>query len=103
MDYFASTFERAAFAVTAAASACHVWEDGGDSSPVADTAWEADGATAEALDAVAGMDPALTGDTYPVTRVGRLVMAARLLVLAGTDEEGTSRELEIAAELLRLA
>jgi len=30
-------------------------------------------------------------------------MAARLLLLAGTDEGGQSRELEMAARMLRLA
>lgn len=103
MDHYTALLQRAACAVGAAAAACRTWEDGGESDPVSDTAWEADGATIEALEAIAGIDPALTLGTYPGTRLGRLVMAARLLVLAGTDEEGTSRELRISAEILELA
>ena len=53
--------------MTAAADACGAWEDGGDSGPVSDTAWEADEATREALEAIAGIDPALSVDTYPET------------------------------------
>jgi hypothetical protein len=103
VDYFETLLHRAAYVVTTAATACRDWEDGGDSCPVADTALVADEATREALEAVAGIDPTLTLDTYPETRVGRLVMAARLLVLAGTDEGGESQDLEMAAKLLRQA
>ena len=56
MDYFEALPHRAACAVTAAAVACRDWEDGSDSGPVSDTAWEADEATREALDAVAAID-----------------------------------------------
>lgn len=103
MDYFDALLHRAACAVSAAADACRDWENGGDTGAVADTAWEADGATAEAIEAVAGIDPALTLDTYPETRLGRLALAARLLALAGTDEGGQSADLELAARLLRQA
>ena len=103
MDHFTALLQRAACAVGAAADACRAWEDGADAAPVSDTAWEADGGTLETLEAVAGIDPTLTLDTYPETRVGRLLMAARLLVLAGTDEGGESEELAMAAALLRLA
>lgn len=103
MDYFEALLQRAACAVTAAATACHDWEDGGDADPVSDTAWEADEAITQALEAVAGIDPTLTRDSYPQTRLGRLVLAARLLVLAGTDEGGQSQDLEMAAVLLRAA
>jgi len=103
MDHFTTLLQRAACAAGAAADACRAWEDGGDPAPVADTAWEADGATFEALEAVAGIDPTLILETYPETRVGRLVMAASLLVLAGTDEEGSSTDLETAASLLTSA
>lgn len=101
MDHFTSLLQRAASAASLAAQACRDWEDGGDTGPVSDTAWEADGATREVLDAVAGIDPALTLDTYPETRLGRLVMAAYLLVLAGTDEDGRNTDLEMAATLLQ--
>ena len=103
MDYFTSLLHRAACAVTAAAEACQIWEDGGDPDPIADTAWEADEATVEALEAVAGIDATLTRETYPETRLSRLVLAARLLVLAGTDEGGQSQDLEMAAQLFRMA
>ena len=100
VDYFEALLHRASCAVTAAAHACRAWVDGGDSGPVSDTAWDADEATREALEAVAGIDPTLTLDTYPDTRLGRLTMAAHILVLAGTDEGGKGRELEMAAQLL---
>lgn len=103
MDYYGDLLHRAAGAVSAAADACRAWEDGGDSDHVVDTAWQADRATAEATEAVAGIDPALSLDAYPDTRVGRLVLAARLLVLAGTDEGGTSVELNLAMTALTLA
>ena len=101
MDLLVALLERAACAATAAAHACGAWEYGGDAGPVADTAWEADEAISEALEAVAGIDPALTRETYPETRLGCLVMAARLLVLAGTDEGGRRADLHTAAKLLR--
>lgn len=103
MDYFSSLLTRAANTVSLAANACRVWEDGGDVDPVADTAWEAAGATLEAIDAIAGIDAALSAGTYPETRLGRLVVAARLLTLAGTDEGGGSEDLEMATKLLRSA
>ena len=103
MDHFTSLLHRGAIAASAAAYACQNWEDGGDPGPVADTAWEAAEATRKALDAVADIDTALTRDTYPETRLGRLVMAAYLLVLAGTDEGGHSADLETAANLLTMA
>lgn len=103
MDHFTSLLQRAALATSAAADACRGWEAGGETGPVADTAWEADEATREALDAVAGIDPALTPGSYPATRLGRLAMAAYLLVLAGTDEGGQSQDLEMAVQVLKLA
>lgn len=103
MDYFSSLLSRAASAASAAADACRAWEEDGDGDAVSDTAWDADGATQEALEAVAGVDPALASEAYPETRLGRLVTAARLLVLAGTDEEGRSIDLELAAKVLNVA
>jgi hypothetical protein len=103
MDHFDALLQRAACAVSAAAAACRAWEEGGDSNPVSDTAWEADEATSEAIEAVAGIDSTLTLECYPETRLGRLVLAARLLVLAGTDEDGRSDELEMAAKLFGMA
>jgi len=49
------------------------------------------------------MDPALPPQTGPETRLGRLVVAAQLLILAGTDEGGQSDELELIATVLKLA
>lgn len=103
MDHFSVLLQSAANSVGAAAEACRIWEDGGDPDPVSDSAWEADEATLEALEAVAGIDPTVTVDGYPETRLGRLVMAARLLVLAGTEEGGCSADLETAVTLLQAA
>ena len=103
MDRFTTLLSRTASAVAAAAHACQIWEDGGDTQLVSDTAWEADGAIVETLEAVAGIDSTLTLEDYPETRLGRLVLAARLLVLAGTDEGGEWADLQIAAKLLRMA
>ena len=103
MDLFSALIQRAACAANSAAEACRSWENGGEPDPVADTASEALGATAEALEAVAGIDPSLSLDGYSETRIGRLVLAGRLLVLAGTDEGGTSVELELAAQTFSLA
>lgn len=103
MDHFDNVLQRAACAVNAAADACREWEDGGNSDPVSDTAWKADVATVGALEAVAGIDPTVALETYPATRLGRLVVAARLLVLAGIDEDGEWADLQIAAKLMRMA
>lgn len=103
MDQFKSLIGRAVNATSAAAEACRNWENGGDPGPVADTAWEADEAMRKALDAIAGIDPAVIYETYPETRLGRIFMAAHLLVLAGTDEGGRSTNLETAVLLLKSA
>lgn len=103
MDYFEALLRQAACTANAAAAACQVWENGGDADPVSDTAWEADVAISDALEAVAGIDPTLRLVSYPETRLGRLVLAARLLVLAGTDEGGRSEDLTMAAGLLEAA
>ena len=103
MDRLKALIQRATCAVAVAAEACRTWEDGGDVDPVSDTAWEADGATLEALQAVADIDPTFPVDRYPETRLGRLVMAARLLVVAGTDEGGQSADLELAAQIFSAA
>lgn len=103
MDHFEVLLQRAICSVTAAGDACRTWEEGGDAGHVSDTAWDADGATLEVLESVAGIDPTLSLDSYPETRLGRLVLAARLLVLAGTDEGGRSDDLETAARAIMLA
>jgi len=103
VDHYQALLQRAAATVSAAAQACRDWEDGGDTEPVSDTAWEADGATTEAMEAVAGIDPTLALDGYPESRVGRLVLAARLLVMAGIDEGGRSEDLSVAATLYTIA
>ncbi len=103
MDYFEALFQRTAAAVEAAANACQDWELRGDADQVSDTAWDAEEGSREALEAVAGIDPSLPVHDYPETRLGRLVMAAHLLVLAGTDEGGRSDDLSIAARLFNMA
>ena len=103
MDYFETLLHRAAYAADLAAIVCRDWEDGGDCDPVADTASEADRAALQALQAVEGIDSTLTLDSYPETRLGRLALAARLLVLAGIDEGGRSGDLEIAAMVFECA
>ena len=82
MDYFEALIHRAACAVTAAAEACRDWEDGGDPGPVSDTASEADEATREALEAVAGYRPRLhprhlSGDPPRPPRDGGLLTGSR--------------------------
>ena len=103
MNEMEALLRCAARSVTAAARACREWEDSGDSDTVADTAWEASEASSEALEAAAGIDPTLSRAACPETRLGRLVLAARLLVLAGSDDGGQSDEMGIAANLLLLA
>lgn len=103
MDHIDVLLNLAAAAASSAASACRDWESGGDPGPVADTAWAADEAISLAIEAAADIDPALPPLSDPKTRLGRLIMAAQLLVLAGTDEGGQSDELELAAKVLRLA
>jgi hypothetical protein len=103
MDHIDVILKLAINAVSKAAIACERWENGGDPGLVADTAWEAEEAISLALEAVSGIYPAFTIPDYPETRLGRLVLAARLLVLAGIDEHGCSEDLSMAARLLKLA
>ncbi len=103
MDHVDVILKLAIGAVGEAASACECWENGGDPGPVADTAWEAEEAISVTLEAVTGTYPAFSVGSYPETRLGRLVLAARLLVLAGTDEGGRSEDLNMAAALLEAA
>lgn len=103
MHHFETLLHHAASAVQCAANAIRDWENGGDTEPVSDTAWDADKATLRALHAAATIEPALALSSYPETRLGRLVMAARLLVLAGTDEDGCRIDLDTAATVLRAA
>lgn len=103
MDHIDVMLKLAIGAVGKAAVACERWENGGDPGPVADSAWEAEEAISLALEAVAGTYPAFSLESYPETRLGRLVLAARLLVLAGTDEGGRSEDLTKAAALLEAA
>lgn len=103
MDHIDVLLNLAAGAASSAASACREWENGGDPAPVADTAWAVDEAISLAIEAAAGIRPALPPLSDPKTRLGRLVVAAQLLILAGTDEGGQSDELELAATVLKLA
>jgi hypothetical protein len=103
MDHIDVMLRLAIGAVGKAAVACERWENGGEPGPVADTAWEAEEAISVALEEVAGTYPAFSVASYPETRLGRLVLAARLLVFAGTDEGGCSEDLTTAARLLKAA
>ncbi|MFN9633982.1 MAG: hypothetical protein ACK554_11130 [Erythrobacteraceae bacterium] len=103
MDHIDVKLKLAIGAVGKAAAACEHWENGGDPGPVADTACEAEEAISVALEAVAGTYPAFSVASYPETRLGRLVLAARVLVMAGTDEGGRSEDLVIAAGVLEAA
>ena len=103
MDDISVLVDHAAEATNRAAAACRDWEDGGDPAPVSDTASEADEAISVAVEAVAGIYPTFSVQHYPETRLGRLVVAAQLLVLAGTDEGGKSEDLQLATNVLRLA
>jgi hypothetical protein len=103
MDLCVTLVRRAAIAVSSAAIACRAWENGGDPDPVSQTAFAADEATLVALEAAAGIETGFTMDCYPETRLARLLLGVRLLVLAGTDEGGTSEELDVALVLLKIA
>ena len=103
MDNIDVLLNLAADAADRASKACQRWENGGDPGPVADTAWEAEEAISLTLEAVAGTYPTFSVSDYPETRLGRLVLAARLLVRAGTDEDGRSEDLALAAGLLTAA
>lgn len=103
MDHIDVLLNLAADAADRASKACECWENGGDPGHVADTAWEAEEAISQTLEAVAGTYPAFSIPDYPETRLGRLVLAARLLILAGTDEHSRSEDLSMAARLLKLA
>jgi hypothetical protein len=103
MDHCVTLVRRAAIAVSSAAIACRAWENGGDPDPVSQTAVAADGATLVALEAAAGIETGFIMDCYPETRLARLLLGVRLLVLAGTDEGGTSEELDVALVLLKIA
>ncbi len=91
---------EAARLVKVASVACKKWECTGIPEAVSDTA-------ADALDishSVIRLEAEETGepmiDQFPETRRGRLLAAAWLLVLAGTDEHGESLDLAIASKLL---
>lgn len=103
MDELTALLHRAVCAVEAAARACRNWEEGGEVGPVSDTAWKVDKATLEAVEAVQGIHPAFRCDSVPESRAGRLILAARLLALAGTDEDGQSDDLVMAAKVLSAA
>lgn len=103
MEHIDVLLNLAADAAAQAAKACQCWERGGDPGPVADTARAAGEAISVAFEAAAGIDPALPPLSDPETRLGRLVVAAQLLILAGTDEGGQSDELDLAATVLKLA
>jgi hypothetical protein len=102
-DSTGSTLVRAADQTRIAAAACRAWEGGGDAGPVSDTAATAREAAAIALEAVVADEPAGDPLDDPQTRRSRLAYAGWLALLAGTDEDGESSDLLLAAHLFRRA
>jgi hypothetical protein len=86
-----------------AARACLEWEQGGEAQAVSETAALARHFGSIAIEAVVSDEP--WGDPLdePQTRRARLAYGAWLLVLAGTDECGESRDLVVAGELFERA
>lgn len=91
---------EAARLVKLASIACKEWEYTRIPACVSETAADALDISHSAirLDAKETGEPMI--DKLPETRRGRLLAAAWLLVLAGTDEHGESLDLAIASKLL---
>lgn len=102
-DITALSLRSAAAMIRRAAVACHCWEVGGDTDNVAETAALARREAQIALEAVISDEPWNSEADEPETRRGRLAYASWLMLLAGTDEHGQSRDLEDAARLLDAA
>ena len=93
----------AASAARSAAKACRNWEEGGCPDPVADTAEVALLTVDKVFAALQDEDQAAIPHSDPETRRGRLVVAAYMMLLAGSDEHGESADLNLAANILRSA
>lgn len=94
---------EAARAVRRAATACRRWEQGGLSDRVSDTAATALSMIESALIATQCEDGTVLSNKDPKTRRARFVLAGYLLLLAGTDEDGESADLSLAASIFRRA
>lgn len=98
LDHVGRLLRTAAGLVLNAANACRIWEDGGESWLVGETAEEALCAAKLALDALCSDGVLSTEDAQ--SRRERFACAGWLCLLAGTDEGGTSEDLDTAAALL---
>jgi hypothetical protein len=94
-----AALDMAAASCVAAAATCRAWEAGGDAASVTDTAAVARAAANIALESVITDEPWDRSCEEPVTRQARLAYSAWFALLAGTDEDGTARDLDCAAEL----
>ena len=99
----AKALELAAASCLEAATACRAWECGGEAGAVTETAAAARRVANIALEAVVTDEPWDRTTDEPATRQARLAYAAWFALLAGTDEDGTSSDLDCAAALFRAA
>jgi hypothetical protein len=83
--------------------ACRAWECGGEAGAVTETAGAARAVANIAIEAVVTDEPWDLTTDEPVTRRARLAYAAWCALLAGTDEDGTSSDLDYAAALFGAA
>ena len=94
-----AALELAAASSTAAAAACRAWLAGGDEAVLTQAATAARAAAKIALEAVVTDEPWDRSCEEPTTRQARLAYAAWFALLAGTDEDGVTNDLDCAAEL----
>ena len=92
-----AALNKAASSALAAAAACRAWEAGGDGTLVTNTAAAAQLAAGIALEAVVADEPWDRSTEEPAARQARLAYAAWFALIAGTDENGTARDLDCAA------
>ena len=99
----ARALNLAAASCLEAAAACRMWQEGGDATPVADTAGAARLVANIALEAIVTDEPWDRSTEEPATRRARLGYAAWFALLAGTDEGGRASDLNCAAALFSAA
>src|SRR3712207_4000232 len=87
---FTKTCHRAAVSTRNAAMACREWESGGCAQAVVETASLALEDARHVVEWIASDEPWDAELRDPETRRSRLAYSAWLLLLAGTDEHGTS-------------
>ena len=95
----ARALEAASASCAEAATACRAWECGGEAGAVTETAGVARAVANIAIEAVVTDEPWDLTTDEPVSRRARLAYAAWFALLAGTDEHGTSSDLDCAATL----